>query len=125
MENLVEFYYEKLKNSQEPNKVLMELFYEVTGINVGRSEIIMINKLLKLFGRFTLFFSIVDLSSVKSLEGNLYGLLYTICNRRFERAHNNETVNAFESLSRELNSLEKQIEKISKKKIKAPSSEGL
>lgn len=125
MENVVEFFYEKLKNSQEPNKVLMELFSEITGRSVGRSEIIMINKLLKLFGRFNLFFSIVDLSAVKSLEGNLFGLLYTICNRRFEKSHSSDSVVAFESLTRELNSLGKQIEKISDKKIKAPSSEGL
>ena len=125
MENQSEFYYEKLKNSQTPNTVLMEFFHEITGRDIGRSEIIMINKLLKLFGRFTLFFSIMDLTKVRSLEGNLYALLYTICRGRFENAHSTDTVVAFESLDRELNALEKQLEKNSRSKIKPPPSRGL
>lgn len=125
MENQSEFYYEKLKNSQTPNQVLLEFFSEIMGKEITRSEVIMINKLLKLFGRFTVFFSIMDMSNVKNLEGNLYGLLYTICRNRFEKAHAVDTITAFESLDKEIASINKQIEKISKKKLKIPSPEGL
>ena len=125
MENQSEFYYEKLKNSPTPSQVLLEFFREVTGREVGRSEVIMINKFLKLFGRFTVFFSIMDLTSIRNLEGNLYPLLYTICSRRFEKSHANETVAAFESLDKEIKTIKKQIEKNSKHKFTPPSSKGL
>lgn len=125
MENQSEFFYEKLKNTQLPNQVLLELLSEVTGRQITRAEIIMINKLLKLFGRFTLFFSILDLSNVKHLEGSLYGILYTICRNRFEKSHSAEIITAFESLNREISSIERQIEKLKGEKIKPPSSKGL
>lgn len=131
MENLAEFYYEKLRMSVNPGQVLLEFFREITGRGAGRSEIIMINRLIKIFGRFTLYFSIMDLSKMNDrLEGeNLYPLLYTICRGRFEKIHNDSFSAAHESLSRQVNEIEKEAIKIRKaadRMVKRlPSSEGL
>src|SRR4030066_1739084 len=125
MENMAEFYYEKLKVTTNAGLDLAHFFKEVTGKDAGRSEIIMINRLVKFFGRFTVYFSILDLSKIDKLEGNLYPLLYTICKSRFERVHNGEISPALQSLDREIASLEKQIDKIRGIKIKVPKAEGL
>lgn len=125
MENELEFYYEKLKDSTSPTNILLALFQGITGISPTRSEVIMVNKLVKLFGRFTVFFSIVDLSKYEKLEGNVYPLLYTICKNRFESSHHDSSVVAFESLQGRLNLIEKEIEKVTKKKIKVPSPDEL
>ena len=129
MENQAEFYYEKLKISVNPGQVLLEFFREMTDKEAGRAEIIMINRLIKMFGRFTVYFAIMDLSKYQSdqLNGNLYPLLYTICKSRFEKIHNDTFSPAHESLAREIASLEKEAEKVRKAaaKMKVPSSEGL
>lgn len=124
MENIAELYYEKLKVTTNAGLVLAHFFTEITGKDAGRSEIIMINRLLKLFNRFTVYFSIMDLSKSEILEGNLYPLLYTICRNRFERIHEGEMSPAFQSLEREVNKLEKQIERMKSRKLKFPKLEG-
>jgi len=129
MENQAEFYYEKLKSQANPGLVLLEFFREMTGLEGGRSEIIMINRLIKLFGRFTVYFSIMDLSKNDKLSasGNLYSLLYTICRSRFEKIHSDTFSPAYESLERVIGLIEKEAEKVRKAsaKMKVPSSEGL
>lgn len=125
MENIAEFYYEKLKVTTNAGLDLAHFFTEVIGKDAGRSEIIMINRLIKLFGRFTVYFSIMDLSKSERLEGNLYPLLYTICKNRFERIYNGEISPALQPLNKEISNLQKQIEKMRGKKIKFPKSEGL
>ncbi len=125
MENMAEFYYEKLKVTTNAGLDLVHFFKEVTGKEAGRSEIIMINRLVKFFGRFTVYFSILDLSKVERLEGNLYPLLYTICKGRFERIYNGEISPALQPLNKEIASLQKQIENMKGKKIRFPKAEGL
>lgn len=125
MENQAEFYYEKLKSQANPGSVLLEFFRELTGLGGGRSEIIMINRLMKLFGRFTVYFAIMDLSKIERLEGNLYPLLYTICKNRFERIHDTIFSISHESLDRQLTALKKEIGKTKISKSKLPKAEGL
>jgi hypothetical protein len=127
MENQAEFYYEKLKVSINPGQVLLEFFREMTSLEAGRPEIIMINRLIKMFGRFTVYFGIMDLSKYRSdqLIGNLYPLLYTICKSRFEKIHKESFSPAQESLDKLLKELDKEREKARKSKGKVPSPEGL
>jgi hypothetical protein len=125
MENLAEFYYEKLKSQANPGQVLLEFFREITGLPAGRSEIIMINKLIKIFGRFTVYFAIMDLSKNDRLEGNLYPYLFTICRSRFERANDTTFSISHEPLDNLLRSLDKEREVARKSKGKIPSSDDL
>lgn len=127
MENQAEFYYERLKSQLNPGQVLLEFFREMTGLEAGRSEIIMINKLIKIFGRFTVYFGIMDLSKNDKLGtgGNLYPLLYTICKNRFERIHDTSFAGSHEPLDRFLKEMDKEREAAKRSKGKVPSSEGL
>lgn len=129
MENQAEFFYEKLKVSANPGQVLLEFFRDAVGKDAGRSEIIMINRLIKLFGRFTVYFAIMDLSKYENaqLNGNLYPLLYTICRGRFEKIHNESFSASHESLDRYLREIDKERERARKSRGRGnlPTSEGL
>lgn len=126
MENQAEFYYEKLKVSINPGQVLLEFFREMTNKEAGRAEIIMINRLIKMFGRFTVYFAIMDLSKYEGrLDDNIYPLLYTICKGRFERIHVETFSVSHESLDKYLKEIEKERQKAKRSKGKLPTSEGL
>lgn len=126
MENSSEFFYEKLKTAEKPGTILATMYCLLYEIPVTKSEIIMFNKLIKVFGRFTVFFAIIDASG--SYEDRIekpYPLLYTICKRKFEASHPDATIQSRESLEPFIADLDKSIAKMQKSKIKIPSSEGL
>ena len=126
MENSAEFYYNKLKDNPSPGNVLASLYCVLYDINITRSEIILFNKLLKVFDRFMVFFSILDMAgSYPNNTENPYPLLYTICKRRFEAQHVDSNLQSRESLEGFIRNLNREIEKISSKKLKIPSSKGL
>lgn len=125
MENQAEFYYEKLKATTNSGQVLLEFFREMTNKDAGRSEIILINRLIKIFGRFTVYFAIMELSKYDKLEGNLYPLLYAICKSRFEKIHDETFSAAHESLDKFLRDVEKERQKVQRSKGKLPTSDDL
>lgn len=126
MENSAEFYYEKLKTSLSPGAVIAALYVSNYGGDVGRSEIIMFNKLIKMFGRFTVFFSVIDMiGSMENKPEQPYPYIYTICKRKFEMAHGEANTQSREPLSKYIQDIDKQIEKAKSKKLKIPSTKGL
>lgn len=126
MENSAEFFYEKLKSDSNPGAILASFYCSLYDIPVSKSEIIMCNRLIKVFGRFTLFFSILDMSgSYPDKPDNTYPLLYTICKRKFESAHGASVIQSREPLDSFINSITKDINRQKKSKIKIPSSKGL
>lgn len=128
MENSSEFYYEKLKSADNPGVILASFYCGLYDLKVSRSEIIMFNKLVKTFSRFTVFFAVLDMVGSKPEKlDHPYGYLYEICKRRFETTHIDSTLQARESLDKEIKKIDEEIEKLEKnrKKLKIPSSEGL
>lgn len=124
MENQAEFYYEKLNSTVPPGQVLMEYYRETTGRQDGLG-IIMVNKLVKMYGRFTTFFAIQELAKYDNLEGNVFPLLLTICKNRFEKINNTIFSISHESLDKHLKELDKERAAAKRSKGKVPSSEGL
>lgn len=126
MENSAEFYYEKLKSSDRPGTVLAALYCSLYGIDTTRSEIIMFNRLLKVFGRFTVFFSVIDMvGSYPDNVENPYSMLYTICKRKFEASHAESHLQSREPLDKYISNLDKEINSLKSRKLKIPSSKGL
>jgi hypothetical protein len=126
MENSSDYYYEKLKETPNPGAVLAAMMCSMYGMEVTRSEIIICNKLVKIFGRFITYFSIIDMigSQPEKLEG-IYPYLYTICKRRFEMTHLDYTIQSQISLLPYLKSLTKEIESMKYTVLNPPSPEGL
>lgn len=86
----------------------------------------MFNKLIKMFGRFTVFFSVIDmLGSMQECPDEPYPYIYTICKRKFEASHGQSNTASRESLNRFINDIDKQIEKARTLKLKIPSTKGL
>lgn len=126
MENSAEFYYEKLKGSLSPGAVISALYCSNYGIEISRTQIIMFNRLIKMFGRFTVFFAVIDLLGTKQEQPEEpYGYIYAICKRKFETAHGEATTQAREPLDRFISDLDKQIKATKNKKLKIPSTKGL
>lgn len=126
MENSTEFYYEKLKSDNNPGAILAAFYSSLYDIQTTKSEIMMCNRLIKIFGRFTVFFSILDMAGTYPNRPEVvYPLLYTICKRKFESAHGDSIIQARESLDSFINNMNKEISKQRKSKIKPPSSKGL
>ena len=124
LENSSEYYFEKLKSSTNPGAILSAMYCTLYDKEPSRADIIMCNRLIKVFGRFTTFFSIIDMAgSYPELPTNPYPLLYTICKRRFEVSHIDSNINARESLEGYISDMQKEIEKVKKQKITIPMLE--
>lgn len=79
-----------------------------------------------MFGRFTVFFSVIDmLGSMQNRPDEPFPYIYTICKRKFEAAHGEYNSQAREPLDKYINDLDKQIEKTKSLKLKIPSTKGL
>ena len=126
MENSTEFYYEKLKGSISPGAVVAALYCSAYSIEVGRSEILMFNKLIKFFGRFTVFFSVIDMiGSMEHRPDHPFPYIYTICKRRFEETHGEGSSHVREPLDKYIKDLDKEIQKAKSRKLRIPSTKGL
>lgn len=121
MENLSQFYYEQLKTTTNPGSVLTQLYADLSEQEVDRSVTIMINKLIKVFGRFTVFFAIVSAGNT-NLKGNPYPYLYAICRNKFEQNFDTLTSSSYVSLDRKITAMQKEIEKVKNQKLKIPDS---
>jgi hypothetical protein len=119
-ENSAEFYYEKLVNSTNPGLVLAQFFGNIFDRPISRVEVILFNRLLKVYGRFVVYFSILDLTSMTDLDfNNLYGILSYFAKKRLDQKYGivlveNNDLNKFAS------SIAKQIEKQKKEKLVIP-----
>lgn len=125
IENISDLYYERISNTTNPGPVLARFMGELTNRSITKSHVIMMNKFVRNYGRFLVFFAVLDLADVQNLGDNLYPLLSAICKRRFERKHSSSVVVQYEKLNREVSEIEKQISHMKNHKIKFPSSDDL
>ena len=107
-EALADIYYEKLKDADNPGLTLARFFCELNDREVDREKVILFNRLLKLFGRYTVYFAIMDLYgySDANIDGNIYGLLSYYCKSRLEKESKNSSQS--ENLDDFLSEVEKQ-----------------
>lgn len=114
-EGLAELAYSKLRISENPGLILAQFYSAITGIPVGRSELIGFNRLLKTFGRSMIFFAIIDISRIKSFPEFPYGLLHKVCKDRLEATLHTELTSASsDNLDRRIEQAYKEIIKVKK-----------
>jgi len=89
-ENLFEIYRTELLDSKDPGKTLRKLYWELLEVSPNRSDIIMINKLIKVYGRWNVFYAVVEIYGMKNpvLEKNTYGLFKTIIDKKLRDERN-------------------------------------
>jgi hypothetical protein len=116
-ENVSEFYYEQLKDTTNPALVLSRFFGSLFSRDYGRSEVILFNRLLKIYGRFTVYFSLLDMTSMTEINfDNIYGLISYFAKKRIEQKYGILVIET-RSLDKEVGVLEKLIAKQKKVKL--------
>lgn len=127
-ENVSKYYYEQLNVSTNPVPLLIKFYCAVTGKTLEKPEekvlAIQINKLITLFGRYTVFFALLELNNYDT-DIPIFGLLFRICQRRFERENPTSPSPALQPLDGYLLDLEKERARLNKKKIVIPDSSSL
>jgi len=114
-ENLSELYFSRLNTAPNAGVVLAQFYGVVMGLDVGRSEIIRFNQLVKLFGKTSVFFSIIDASRIDTPTEFPYGLLFTICKNKLEKTlESNMAMTSMFSLEKRISDMEKDIAKVKK-----------
>lgn len=123
-ENSAEFYYEKLVNSTNPGLVLAQFFGNVFNRQISRTDVILFNRLLKIYGRFVVYFTILDLTSMTDLDfsKDLYGIFSYFAKKRLDQKYGIVMVES-NDLNKVALSWGKAIEKQKKEKINIPEFE--
>lgn len=126
MENKTEYYYEQLKDTITPGVTIADYYCKVYGIEKTKSETMMFNRLVGIFGRFVVFFSVSRMiGTYPEKQENVFPLLYTICSNRFEETHGEFTMQSRENLSKVIKDMQEQIaEQRSARKFTPRSWEG-
>lgn len=125
IENLADIYSKKLVDTTNVGLTLTKFMCELINKKPSRYYIIRINKLIKIFGRWDVYFAIIELANVKDLKEDVYPILFAICRSRHEKKYGQMAMVQYKSLNREINDIEKQIENVKKAKIKIPNSDDL
>jgi hypothetical protein len=115
-EALADIYYDKLKDADNPGLTLARFFCELNDKQVDKDKVILFNRLLKLFGRYTIYFAIMDLYGYEGANlDNIYGLLSYYCKSRLEReSKNSNNSDSLEDFLSEVDKQRKAQKKISK-----------
>jgi len=115
-ENLAELAYSKLKTSPNAGMVLSQLYSSLFGIDVGRSELIKFNLLVKKFGRTSVFFAVLAISRKEDPFTEFpYGLLHKICMDRLEvDLQVGMSTSSYESLDKLINETQKEMLRVKK-----------
>lgn len=116
MENIASHYFQQLQTSKNPTAVLVALLVAIFDIIPEGRHYSAVGKLVKLYGRYTVFFSILDLAKIENLDLNssLYPLLAKICQKRFERSIEQDDYPAYQSLDGFISQMKKLLEEKNK-----------
>lgn len=104
-ENLAGIYKEKLDKEANKGAILASFYWSAMDLEYNPKDIIMFNKLLKMYGRDAVFISILEIYDMPDVDlTNIYGLLAFFCKKYFSsRNKPNEFI--------DINKLSKSIEK--------------
>lgn len=115
MEDLAGIYYADLYKSEKPGVYLCKFLWEVCERTPANSDIPVISKLVKIYGRRDVFFAILELSDVQNIDKNDYkGLLVYILKRNLLNRYKDDSGNAYLDLSPEIEKRKRTIQKIKK-----------
>lgn len=117
MENVAEFYLQTLFESDNPGLHLTKFLCELTSRVLSREDIVMMSRLVKIYGRQTTYFSVLEVAGMYDrVDGtkSLYGILAYFCKKRLE-----DKLSGFEKdidLTGLIKETEKSLEKLKNKK---------
>lgn len=111
-EGLAELFFARLKTTTNPGVVLAQFYGALLNVDYGRSDIISFNRLIKIFGKSIVFFTIIDISRKETFTEFPYGLIFKICKDKLEAILQTEiSLSSLYSLDSRINIMEKEISK--------------
>lgn len=114
-ENLTELFFSRLRTDPNPSVVIAQFYSAMTGKTVGKSESQQFAKLIKWFGKLSVFSAVIDVARADDLEEFPFGLLFHICKRRLETVMGADMgMVSMESMENRLRNIEKAIERTKK-----------
>ena len=116
-ENIAETYLDGLKDETNPGALLARFYAELYSQPYNPQLIILINRLIKVYGRETTFYSILSIENMKDLDhSNIYPLLRYMCNKRLESK--SKPTNELVDLTGYIQTVKIKSEKVRAKKMK-------
>jgi len=113
IENLSQYYYEKLHSSTKPGALLVSFLCEILGRDRKSSDYSKLNKLVRMYGRESVFFAILEVYDMDNPE-NYYPYMSAILKARLAKKNQLAGYPAMISFEEEV----KELDKIAKKIIK-------
>lgn len=94
MENISEEYFNLIKDSTKPHVVLVEFYCKVFNVNYSNDLFSDIGRLVKLYGRDKVFFSILDMSVMSDIKdkNKPYPLLNHFCMKYFDNLYHTQKI---------------------------------
>lgn len=112
-ENIAEMFFSKLKVSQTPGVLLAQFYGAITAKEVGRFEVGALNRLIKIYGRSSVFFSIIDASRLKDLTDFPVQYIHAVCKAKLQKmSEADSTVASMISLDKRIEDIENELAKV-------------
>ena len=117
MENQAEYYYDQLQTTTNVGLTMAKFYSGIFGTEISRSIIITMNRLIKMFGRFAVYFAILDMFGMEDRvdnKDNPLPLLTYFCKKRTEEKYNISLSGSYEDLTKTIKEIEKKIADVRK-----------
>ena len=117
MENQAEYYYDQLSTSTNIGLTMAKFYSGIFGTEISRNIIISMNRLIKMFGRFTVYFAILDMFGMEDRVDNKENplpLLTYFCKKRTEEKYNISLSASNEDLTKTIKEIERKIASVRK-----------
>ena len=84
-ENLAEFYLDNLETEPTPIPILVKMLWNVLGRSPNQKDYGQIGRLVKLYGRFAVYFAILELGEYDNITGEPFRLLGYLIRKKLDR----------------------------------------
>jgi hypothetical protein len=118
IEDLANDYIQKLEIADNPGSILTKFYSELFDLPYDVRMIGQFNKCVKLYGRFTVFMSLMDMYDIQDLNHQkIFSLIIYLCKKRF----NMENSDAVSDMQDEIKEHERRIKEVKKSKLEIRS----
>jgi hypothetical protein len=126
MENASEYFYSQLADTKNPGLVLNKMFNELFGTKTDINRIKTFNKLVRLYGRFEVYFALLDMANWNNDgdkfqdKSNPYPLIARFIINRLEKKYQSRSDSYGKDLEPFARKIDKLIKNLEKEKPEMP-----
>jgi len=117
-ENLSKFYFKKLHATNRPGALLANFLCEILGKKIVNSDYAKVGKLVRMYGRESVFFAILDVYDMENAPDNYYPYITAILKSRLARKNKQAGYPTMVNFEDEVKELDKKARQIKKERTK-------